>query len=421
MLNRPINRWWVVVAGHIGTGLGAGLIMNYGFGILAQSMIGELGWHREVVSNLFGMFLLGSGLGAVALGWLIARYGIRPPAVLFVLTFSVCFAAVAVSPPVPAVFLLLFLAIGVAGAACTAMPYAVAVSGFFDAHRGLALGLVVAGSGVGGFLLPHIAEVLVGRLGWRGAFAVIGLGTGLIVLLGLIFLVRTPPGVVARRRTAETDAADAPHSNFQIYLRSRPFWFIALPIVAISIAAFGAFSSFVFLFADRGIPTATITTILSVTGLISLLGRLLVGYAMDRIFAPYVTATVFALTALAMVLLALVPSTVAAFVAAALVGLAIGAEADILTFLISRYFGLREFSRLVGIIWVAWAWGGGVGTEIVGLSHSYTGSYSPAFLFFALLVALAAILVCFIGPYRHPVQAKPAQESYAQRSRPEPI
>ena len=132
------------------------------------------------------------------------------------------------------------------------------------------------------------------------------------------------------------------------------------------------------------------------------------------------TATVFVLTAGAMVLLALVPSTLAAFIAAPLVGLAIGAEADILAFLISRYFSLREFSRLVGIIWVAWAWGGGVGTEIVGLSHSQTGSYSPAFLFFALVVALAAILVCFIGPYRYPVHEKPHAAPGTLRSGPEP-
>lgn len=397
MLNKPINRWWTVVAGAIGAGLGAGVIMTYAFGIMGKAMIADLGWTRDFVANLMGMFLLGSGVGVVSLGWLIARYGIRGPTAILVLTWGLSLAAVAISPPVPAFFMLLFLVVGFAGAACTAMPYAVAISGFFDTNRGLALGLVVGGSGIGAFMLPPLAQFLVEQFGWRAAFAVTGLGAAMIVTTGLVLLVRTPPGAVVSREDGER------RSIVDMCLRSRPFWFIALPIVAISVAAFGMVSSYVFLFADRGIPASTVTAILSFAGFASLVGRLLVGYLLDRIFAPYVTATVFALAAAGVLLLVIVPSTPAAFTGAALVALALGAEADILTFLISRYFSLREFSRVVGIVWVAWAWGGGVGTMIMSGSYMLIGSYTPAYLFFALIVSLAAVQVCFIGPYRYPV------------------
>ena len=406
MLNRPINRWWNVVAGAIGAGLGAGPVISYSFGILGRSMITDLGWDRAVVTSMITGFLIGSGIGSLALGWLIARYGIRAPTIVMVLVWGVCLASIAIMPPLPMLFVLVFLIGGVGGGAANAMPYAVSVSGFFDAHRGLALGLVVAGSGVGSFIFPQFAETLVERFGWRTAFATIGLVSGLIPVAGLLFLVRTPPQTMTHGAAPEAGGPKPP-SIVETCLRSRHFWLIALPILAISIAVFGAIGSYVFLFADRGIPVGTVTAILSVAGLSSLMGRLLVGYLLDRIFAPIVTAVVFLLAATGILLLALVPSTLTAFIAVPLIGLAIGAEADLLTFLISRYFSLRDFSRIVGIIWVIWAWGGGVGTVIMAKGYALTGSYTLPFLFFASVVVLGAILVCFIGPYRYPVHAKP--------------
>ena len=406
MLNRPINRWWNVVAGAIGAGLGAGPVISYSFGILGRGMITDLGWDRAVVTSMITGFLIGSGLGSLALGWLIARYGIRAPTIVMVLVWGLCFASIAIMPSLPMLFILTFLVGGIGSGGANAMPYAVSVSGFFDANRGLALGLVVAGSGIGAFIFPHLGEALVDGFGWRTAFATIGLISALIPAAGLLFLVRTPPQAMTRGAAAAAGGPKPP-SIFDTCLRSRHFWLIALPILAISIAVFGAIGSYVFLFADKGIPVGTVTTILSIAGLSSLVGRLLVGYLLDRIFAPIVTAVVFLLAAVGILLLALVPSTLTAFIAVPLIGLAIGAEADLLTFLISRYFSLRDFSRIVGIIWVMWAWGGGVGTVIMANGYALTGSYTLPFLFFAFVVVLGAILVCFIGPYRYPVHAKP--------------
>ncbi|MDX3910314.1 MAG: MFS transporter [Sphingobium sp.] len=401
MFNTSMNRWWTVVAGALGTALGAGLIMSYAFGILAKSMLAELGWSRNVAADLLGMFLLGMGIGLVALGWLIARFGIRRPTVIFVLIWGFGFAAVALAPASMTFLLILFFLIGAGGGAATAMPYTVAISGLFDKHRGLALGLVVAGSGVGAFSFPQIAERLVDGLGWRAAFAIIGLGSSLIAAAGLAFLVRTPPGVSSR-------GAGLPGSAgiFPSWLGSRYFWFIALPIMAISVTAFGMVSSYVFLFADRGIPAATVTLILSLGGLASLAGRLVVGYLLDRIFAPYVAAVVFALAALGVLLLMFTPWTAATLIGVSLISLALGAEADILAFLVSRYFSLAEFSRVVSVVWVIWAWAGGVGTAIISMSYRLTHAYTPALWFFVAIVSSAAILICFIGPYRYPVDRR---------------
>src|SRR3546814_19293919 len=83
-----------------------------------------------------------------------------------------------------------------------------------------------------------------------------------------------------------------------------------------------------------------------------------------------------------------VPGPLGAFIGAAFIAIAIGSDADILTYLISRYFPLVEFSRVVSVVWLCWAWGGGVGTSIVGSSLLGGYGYESAILLFGnLLVA----------------------------------
>ena len=80
-------------------------------------------------------------------------------------------------------------------------------------------------------------------------------------------------------------------------------------------------------------------------------------------------------------------------------GLALGAEADLLSYLCSRYFSLSAFSRLVGAMWVVWSWGGGLGTAMGGIAYKTTGSYQVAMLFLAVPMFIGAVTVLFLGAY----------------------
>ena len=83
-------------------------------------------------------------------------------------------------------------------------------------------------------------------------------------------------------------------------------------------------------------------------------------------------------------------------------GLAIGAESDVLAFLVSRYFPLVEVSRVTAINYVAWAWGGALGTPLAAGSFARFGSYVPAYALFATVLVFGAFLVARIGPYLNP-------------------
>ncbi|HKX79045.1 MAG TPA: MFS transporter [Novosphingobium sp.] len=399
MEGRRFNPWWTVGAGAVANALGAGTIMVYAYGLMTVGMLAEFGWTLADASRLFTAFLLGSGIGIAVLGWMISRLGISLPSAVMAGIFGIALAAVAALPPDHTWFWITFLFVGFGGAACTAMPYAVTISGLFDKHRGLALGIVVAGSAFTAPLLPQIAQELTGTLGWRSNFIIFGLLSGTASVIGLTFFVRTPTGATLKESEA---AGHATRSAFQIYFGNRYFWLIAGSILAASLAAFGGMSSLVGLFKSQNYDGRLIANIISVAAIGSLAGKLCVGYLLDRYHAPFLSSAVFAIAATGFVLLLVTSAPIGAFVGAGFIAIALGAEADILTYLISRYFPLVEFSRVVGIIWVCWAWGGGIGTSIVAASLEADQGYRAAFILFAVLLAAAAALVLLLGPYQNP-------------------
>lgn len=401
MLNKPLNPWWTVGSGAVACMFGAGTIMIYAYGILFTKLMDEYGWTRAVQASTFTWFLVGSGIGLAALGWLISRFGIRVPTAIFVTIFGIAFASIGFLPPDITLFAALFFLIGIGGAACTVLPYAVAISGFFNARRGLALGIVVAGSGVGAAFLPQIAHIASEGVGWRYGFVIIGFLAAILPLIAQTFFVRTPPGVVDRGDGSSN--VQPRRSASETYFRNRYFWLVFVPIMAVSVATFGGMGSLVPLFRDNGFSPETIATILSIVGVSSWIGRFFAGYLLDKIHAPYLTAAILTMAAAGLVLLLVSSSPVMACVGAICVAFAMGAEADLLTFLISRYFPLIEFSRVTSVIWVVWAWSGGVGTSLSGGSFERFASYAPAFLGFVALLLIGAVSVCLLGPYRNPV------------------
>jgi MFS family permease len=225
---------------------------------------------------------------------------------------------------------------------------------------------------------------------------------GAILVTSFVLFVRTPPGVVDPQKREQAVTVQR-RTLRQTYIGNRFFWLIMLPILAVSIATFGALGTLVLFAKDKGYPGDTIAWIFSVVGLVSLGGRLVVGFLLDRFFAPYVTAAIFLIAAFGLVLLIVGSSVGTVCLGAVFLGLAIGAEADLLTFLVSRYFPLVEVSRVVAINWVAWAWGGAVGTPLAAGSFAHFGSYVPAYGMFAAVLVVGAFLVARLGPYRSPV------------------
>ena len=391
--------------------MGAGPLMGYAFGVFSKTINTEFGWERSVLSLGLTCFLIGSGFGALALGHVINRWNVRSASITFLIIFSLAIGAIGMLSPSRWFVYIDFLIIGFFGSAACALPYSVSISGLFHDHRGLALGLMGAGGGLGGLLAPQYAVFLLTNVGWRRSFVIIAITIAAVSLIGQVFLVRDPPSV---------ESSSTGHEKTRTgtnYLRQRPFWLLVLIILGLSFATWGVLPNVIPLLTDRGFSPALAATVLSSAGFAAWVGRLLVAYLMDRIFAPFITLTVLLLAALGMLLLGGGTTITLAFIASSLIGVAIGSESDIITYLVSRYFPQEVYSRVVGAMWVVWCWGGGMGTYVAGAVYDSSKSYVVALWLFGGGVILAAGTTLLLGPYIIPL----AHRKRATIQRPAPI
>ena len=398
MFDRSVNRWWTVAAGALGEAMGVGVFIIYVLNVLTKPMATDLGLDRSVMSFSITCFLVTTGVGSISLGILINRFGVRAPAFFYVAAAVACIALIPMLPPAPLAFFALFAMLGVAGAGATTFPYFVAITGLFDRHRGLALGLVVAGGGAGGAFAPQIANFLLSELGWRNTLWIISavMATPLVALL---LVVRTPS--VMTQHASNEGRCSASH--WSLYLGDRAFWLIALTLLGMSVGTFGIMAVLVPTLTDRGISPTQAATVLSGAGLSSWGGRIVIGWLLDRLWAPLVAALVCLGAFVGVLIIAFGgPSLPLVLLGSSLVGLAMGSEGDILAYLCGRYSSLQTFSRVAGAMWTVWAWGGGIGTTAAGIAYRATGSSGGATLFLATSLLLGAGGVLFLGRYVYP-------------------
>jgi cyanate permease len=153
------------------------------------------------------------------------------------------------------------------------------------------------------------------------------------------------------------------------------------------------------LLTDRGFPAERAAATLAVLGFASLSSRLITGYLMDRFFAARAVACMFTLCAAGILIVVFAHHAWPAYVGALMIGAGLGAESDAVPFLLSRYFGLRNFSELYGYTWSAYAVAGAFGPLLMGRFFDRTHSYQTVLLAFFGLVLVAAVLFSRLPRY----------------------
>ncbi|MGA2741343.1 MAG: MFS transporter, partial [Bryobacteraceae bacterium] len=286
-----------------------------------------------------------------------------------------------------------FVLMGIVGNGTTQMGYSRAVSTWFDRRRGMALALVMAGVGTGAMVFPATAQALIARYGWRAAYIVLG---SIVLLLGVPLT-----AIFVRERPRESARASHPLDGATVAqgLRSPVFWILIATLLLSSVSMNGAITHLSPLLTDRGVPAANAALAASVLGLASFLGRLITGFLLDRFFGPRVGFCLCAMSAVGVWLLARAGSTLPGMAAAVLIGLGVGAEADLTPYLLTRYFGLRAFSTLYGFTWTAYAMAGAVGPVWMGKAFDATGSYKSLLIFLSVATLAAAGLLLLMPQY----------------------
>jgi MFS family permease len=386
--------WRVVLAACLGVMAGFGSLFVYTFSVFVKPLAAEFGWSREAISSGFAIAAVTLGLCSPLLGRWIDRFGPRRIILACMTIYGCAIVSLALLRSGLWQFYVTCFVLGVVGNGAAHLAYSRSISTWFQRRLGMALALVMVGAGLGAMILPVVAQTIISRSGWRAAYASLGC---LALLLGLPLSWR----YIREREGGGHESAPIAHSGmtWQQGLGSFAFWIITTILMVSAISMNGAITHLSALLTDRGITAGDAALCASMLGGVSVLGRIVAGWLLDRFFGAHVALAVNLITALGISLLAGANSFPAGCLAAALIGIGAGGEAAITPYLLTRYFGLRGFSTLYGLTWTFYAAAAAIGPIILGRTFDATGSYASLLILLAAALGLAAVANLLLPRY----------------------
>lgn len=391
--------WKVLVAGLVGVACGASPVPFNVIGFTIDPIHQETGWTTAQISLGITIFGIVAALMAPAFGWMADRFGVRRVAIGSTVAFAVSLAILGVIPTgsIGWYFAAWFL-IGLVGIGSTPVTWSRATNMWFHKSRGLALGLLLMGTSICALTVPRLAVWLIGQWGWRGMYIGLSLLPLLIAapLAFAWFREPRPEELPAR----EGEAAILTGAAVGEALRDRRFWTLWISIALVAVAYGGAHVHMPRIIGQHGLPPETAAGVMGMIGVAVMAGRVITGMLFDRFWAPLVCLPILLIPALACWLLTGTATSEPTILAAAfMLGFAAGAEADVIAFLASRYFGMAHYGKIYGLLYMPFAMLSGLSPAIYGAMRDASGSYDGVLQLAAALFATGSVLLLTLGRY----------------------
>jgi len=346
------------------------------FGLFLLPIASEFHWPRSSVSIVLLIVAVAGAIGFPIVGRTIDRHGARAVILSGIVAFA---AAVSLVPLIDGSRLELYAAyalIGITGTIPSSVTFTKVIAGWFDRHRGLALGIVGGlGNGVGSAISPIYTQALIARHGWRAGYLGLALAILVVGWPVLFLLLRDPPMVA---RAGEQGAGSHRDATLAQARAGRIFWIILLAIALGAGCMTAVFAHVVPILTDRGIGTQRATLVLVVFSMVTAAWQVAVGSLLDRVPRPWVAAPFYGAALAGLLLLAWSNSFPRLLAAGALMGLGLGTEYGVLPYFLSRYYGLRHYGSISGAVYGIIVLIQGVTPFLMDLVFDLTGSYRAA-------------------------------------------
>lgn len=390
-------RLWVVFGAALGLAFGFGPIFFSTSGIFLKPIAETFQWTRGDVAMLPMLAMTGTAIGAPIAGFVADRIGWSRVIGLGMTLFAVFVLALAFAPASLVYVATAGFVIGVAGAVTTAAGYLAILPYVFDRRLGMALGLGMLGTGVGGFLVPVVAGKLSALYGWRTSYVIFA---ALALIFGSIAhrIIFTHLPHHARASRTPQHATEVTGLSLGEALRTFRFWLIAIVMFLISTVILGGFVHLAPFATDRGLGGDVASSAAGLVGAGLAVSRVGAGMVLDRFFAPLIALVAFLLGAIGFAILVLVPGSPALLlVAALLLGVSTGTEGDLIPYLARQYFGKRALGAIYGLLFGAATIGGAIGPFAYGVAFDHLKSYTPIHEVSAVLCVLCAVAILALG------------------------
>jgi MFS family permease len=347
---------------------------------------------ESFIANAANITFLMSGVFSLLGGWLLTRIRLKLLMIIGCALLGSGLIIHATANSAELVYLARFLmgaSLGFVGVA----PCVVLVSSWFEKRRGTAIGILLTGTSLGGFLIPLIAAPLIARYGWRTAMLTVSALVWIVLLPAILLFVKERP---IQQAAGEDKRAEG--STLREAIRTRVFWALALCAALVFYPIFVTSQQFILYLQSAKIGVAPETAAFAQSALfgISLGGKFIAGALSDRFRAvPVMVACSLLMFLASLVLLDLTASTALLFLLPFAVGY--GGTFVLLQRLASELFGRREVGKILGLITLIEVIGAAIGGRITGyLADAAGGDYTYAFYGVTIAAGLAFLSTLII-------------------------
>jgi len=388
---------WVVV------GSGCAILVlvwgfQYSYGVFFTELCNDLGWSRTAVSGAYSLFMLWHSACYLVAGGLNDKYGPRTTLGVSVTVLAAGYALMATVNTQWQLYVVYGIIIGTGCGFCFA-PITSTVSRWFVKRRGMALGIAVAGIGIGTMAMAPCAQFLISRLEWRTSYLVIA---AVLLAIGLPIsrLMRLDPaekgllpdgvGAMSEERGSQDPLVQLDFVLSQA-MKTRAFWLLFVMFAAFNCAVQMLMVHLKAYVTGFGITPMLAATLIGLIGIGSAVGRVVMGHASDRIGRRKTFLVSYLVLAAMMMWLLKTREPWELYLFSGCFGFFYGSCVPLFPAITADWFGIRHVGAIFGAILLAPGLGGAIGSLLGGHVFDSTGSYSGAITIGAMALLLSAV------------------------------
>jgi len=393
-LEHPHYGWvMVVMAACI---MATHALVFYAFGVFLKPLTVEFNWERGALSGAFSIALLLVGPFSILSGRLSDKYGPRILVTISGLSLGVGFLLMSQINSLWQVYLIWGLFMGV-GISCSFVPIISTIPRWFTKKRGIAIGIAVAGFGLGGVIVPPLAQWLISAFGWRQAYLILGLIT-FIVVIPLAQFMKHSPQRVGLKPYGEDETIKDEHSlvtgglSITQAIKTSRFWVWGLILFCFFFCIQVTIVHIVPHAVDIGVSPIIAASITSIIAGCSVIGKLSTGFLSDKVGSRLLLIACISLATLALLWLLFAKEIWMLYIFAVIFGIGYGGIVLLQTVISAELFGLGSLGMVLATLMFCGTIGGALGAPLAGSIFDITGSYGLAFLICVIICALAIIL-----------------------------
>ncbi len=375
------------------------------YGVFFKEFQTEFGWSRATISGASSMAFLIMGIFAILAGRLNDIIGPRFIIMVSGISFGLGYIFLSRLQAIWQLYMLYGVLVGFGFATHDVITLST-VAHWFVKRRGMMSGIVKVGTGFGQFLFPLIATALIANFGWRNSYFIIG-AVVLVTLVAVAQVLRKDPQGIG---LLPFDSANDPYGSEVGYMeRSMPlrvaigtkqFWTLCLAEFSIFFCLLTIIVHIVPHASDMGLSSATSAGVLSTIGGASIIGRIMMGIANDRIGGKRSLIVCFIVLLCGLIWLLIATEIWMLFLFAAIYGFAHGGFFTVMSPLIAELFGIGSHGVLFGIVLFCGTIGGFIGPLMAGYTFDVAGSYQFVFLVLAGLAGVGFVFINLLKPLR---------------------